>query len=366
MKDIKMKIYRFNITLILVIVAKFCFAQFDDTKRIVRSFPLKDYTQVEISNKYGIVHINTWDKDSIRIEVQIDVISKNIDKLNRTMENVDIDFINTDYYVNVKTIFVDNSRNLLSDFTQTFFESDATVKINYTVYMPAKTDIEIDNKYGDIYCGNLNGDVKMSLSYGKLRANKFSGKTSLDLRTAKASINEIKKGSIICYYSELTIESAEILDIDSHDSNIEIEKIEGAKIVSRRDNYNFTRVSSLDIDGSFTDLKIGDIKDKIYATLKYGGLYIKDIHNSFSTININSKYTDLRFYFNSSAVTYNVDIVHKNSRIIYPKDISNLNEKLIDLSDKRYRTVGKVGTQVQTNSNLFITCDFGEIALFHK
>jgi hypothetical protein len=49
------------------------YGQFTETKQIQKQFKVAPETRIEISNKYGKVELNTWDKDSVVIEVKIRV-----------------------------------------------------------------------------------------------------------------------------------------------------------------------------------------------------------------------------------------------------------------------------------------------------
>jgi len=358
---------KYNILFILLIIMKLTVAQqFKDSKIVTKRLPLKEYTEIELENRYGIVHVNTWDKDSFFVKVEINAFAKSQEKLDKTMSNIDIEVINTDYYISVKSQFIDNSKNLLADFNKTFFDSEHSTKINYTVYIPESANIKIDNKYGDIYCGNLIGDVELSVSYGKLRVNRLKGKSKIEVKSGEASINEMKKGTLISYFSEISISKSKVLDIDSHDSDIEIEEVDLIKLTSKRDDIKIENIRDIEINSNFSDISIENIENKIFADMLYGNINVRNITNSFSNFNLKSKYTNAKLYFASSTVTYNLDIIHKNSRIIYPRDIAKIEEKLIDLNDKRYRTTGKIGTNATTNMLITVGCDFGEVALFHK
>lgn len=357
---------KYNILSILMLILKMTDAQYQDTKKISKLFPLKEYTEIEISNRYGIVHVNNWDKDSLYVEVEITAYAKSNEKLEKTMNNIDIGIVSTDYFVNIKSLFIDNSRNLISDFNKVFFDNEHTTKINYTVYIPQSANIKIENKYGDIYCGNLNGNVELSVSYGKLKANRLTGKSKIDVRSGEATINELKKGTLICYYSEVHINNTKELEIESHDSEIEISNSEEIKVSSKRDRIDIENTLKMEINSDFTDINIEKVENKIFGEMRYGNITIKNINNSFSDFNIKSKYTNTKLFFENALVTYNIDIIHKNSRIIYPRDIAKIDEKLIDINEKRYRTTGKIGNETSASMNIFMTCDFGEIALFHK
>ncbi len=49
------------------------------------------------------------------------------------------------------------------------------MEINYMVYVPAHMDVVLNNKFGDIYMDDLDGQVDIELSNGVLKANRLEG-----------------------------------------------------------------------------------------------------------------------------------------------------------------------------------------------
>ncbi|HRZ77672.1 MAG TPA: hypothetical protein P5248_09915 [Bacteroidales bacterium] len=43
------------------------------SRRVVKSFKAFENTSVQVVNKYGNVHLVPWEKDSVRLEVQLNI-----------------------------------------------------------------------------------------------------------------------------------------------------------------------------------------------------------------------------------------------------------------------------------------------------
>ncbi len=56
---------------------------------IVRNFKISAKSTVEVYNKYGKVHIRTWDKDSVKFEVDLRIQTSNSEKLNKLKKEQD-------------------------------------------------------------------------------------------------------------------------------------------------------------------------------------------------------------------------------------------------------------------------------------
>ena len=47
----------------------------EETRKITKSYSVKPDAAVDIHNKYGEIKLETWDKDSVRIEVELRAIA---------------------------------------------------------------------------------------------------------------------------------------------------------------------------------------------------------------------------------------------------------------------------------------------------
>lgn len=62
--------------LLLFLVPLMVNAQFTDTKEIRKSYAITPETQIEITNKYGKIDFKSWDKDSVKFQINIRVEEK--------------------------------------------------------------------------------------------------------------------------------------------------------------------------------------------------------------------------------------------------------------------------------------------------
>jgi hypothetical protein len=311
---------------------------------IVRNFKITDKSSVEVYNKYGKVHIRTWDKDSVKFEVDLRIQTTNTEKLQKLKNQITFDFTNTNYYIIAKTSF-NKSGGVFSDVVETFVPSNE-VSINYTVYIPKNASLKIENKFGDVYIDDFIGNLGLTLSNGNFKANYLEGNTSINLSSGNGVINRIDKGKIIVSYSDLEIKVAGRIDFDTRSSVITLQKAENAKIVSRRDKYMIDEIGRLSGSGDFSTIKIMKLGTEFNVSMKYGGLTLDEIDNNFTLINIGSAYTDIDLHFWKN-VSYNLDITHHaDVHLMYPTNYSNLQTQDLNVEQKLLLTYGPVGTNV--------------------
>lgn len=79
------------------------YSQFTETKEIRKQFKVSPETQIEISNKYGKIELNIWDKDSVVFEIKIKVEEKKLSKLEKAIDAIDFDFNHSQHFLIVRT-----------------------------------------------------------------------------------------------------------------------------------------------------------------------------------------------------------------------------------------------------------------------
>ena len=100
---------------------------YSESKKIERSFPVSSETRLDLSNKYGTVHVIPWRKDSVHIEIDLFVKSSSNSRLEKIMRNIDFDFTDTRYYIIATTNFGNKYNTFISDLKGISGLGDKTV-----------------------------------------------------------------------------------------------------------------------------------------------------------------------------------------------------------------------------------------------
>lgn len=340
---------------------------FTESKRIEKIFPVSSSTSLEIINKYGKIHIVSWEKDSVGIDIELTVKSDNISKLNDIMDNIDFDFTSTDYYVIAETEFGRRYNSFfesIKDLAESLIPSDNVVSIDYTVQVPKDLELKINNKYGDVYIDDHAGDLRLTLSNGDLKVNELTGNAVISIEIGNGMINFIREGKLDIAYSEFEVKRAEILNVFSRSSKVDIGEIDDLSLNSRRDKLFINSMESLSGETYFSDVYVYNLSRELNFTMKYGSLNMDKIRKGFSFLNINSNYTDINLTF-VSGCSYMLDVNHTNAPFTYPQKLGVIEEKVIDEYDKAINTYGKIGN-AETSSKVSITALKGTITIIHK
>jgi hypothetical protein len=329
---------------------------YTESQKILRTFPAGPETRLDLSNKYGTIQIIPWQKDSVNIAIDLYVESSSASKLEKLKKSVDFEFTDTKYYIIANTVFGGKSGSFFSDLKDlggTIIPSKNEVKIDYVVNVPSDMNMNITNKYGDIYIDDMKGSVSVNLSNGDIKANSLLGETNISLNFGNGIINELANAKLNISYADIEIQSAGQLKFESKSSKIRIREVDIIRTVSKRDKYTISSINNLFGESWFTDFWLYKLNEEINFNPKYGALKIDSVADNFSIININTEYTDLNFVFNRTAA-YQLEILKHNNAILHMPDEYNELE-VVDEEEEAVHLKGLIGPTRNTASRVKIT-----------
>lgn len=347
------------------LLPKMASAQFTETKEINKQFAVSPETRIEISNKYGKIDINTWDKDSVVMDIKIRVEEKKLSKLEDAVRGIDFDITDSQNYLIVRTNVEKNKSELGKEFTrfkESVLKSDGNVQVDYTIWMPAINELKVENKFGDVYIGDYQGKIDINVSNGNLKAHNFEGDLNLVLSFADATINTIKTGYLDCNFSELYVKKAESIRIKSKSTEFEFQKVMDLNAESRRDKFRIREVDVIDATSSFTTIRINELTDRMKLRSEYGDLDIEKTAVDFSTISIESKSTDMNLYFDEAS-KFDFEITTSKSEVDFCDEIEIEQKETLDEKEKSLRQTGNFGRKSEKASKLIINATSGEISI---
>lgn len=356
-----------GIATVILLSSSSLLAQVSDSKVITKGFKVDKSTIVDIGNKYGDISIETWDKDSVRVEIKYTVSEKNYERLNKKMDEINFELTQSGHYVVVNTIIGESKNMLLSELTkfkETIGVGESLVDIDMKIKIPDNLDLRIKNKFGNVYIDDYKGDINIDLSNGKLKAHELTGYTNLKLNFGDAIIKTIDSGNLEIYYSDFNLANARRLRITSKTSDITITEIEQLLVNSSRDDYRIRMITDFETDASWTDFSISEFKQKSDIKMNYGELTIENIKPTISNIMIDARSTRINLYFDKEA-----DV---NFDIITNKDLSLPNEAKIDSTEalnekeKIMRYTGRTGKIEKGKAKLILNTSSADISILKR
>jgi len=284
---------RFNLTFLFTLFALSCFAEnmgfnHELVKKISKEFSTSKNSTLSINNRYGKVELITWDKASVKIDVEIIVKAKNKSNAEDRMNDIYIDVSQSGS--SIKGITSIESRN--TSWWSSWWESsdkNTEIEINYTVRTPSNITFDLSNKYGNIYLPNLTGKTSINLKYGNLEGKDISNDVQLYVSYGKATMGSMTQLQSNLAYSSLRCFNVGQCVITSKYSKIHMDDVENLTSNSKYDGYKLGYVNTLKMEGSYNDFKVTTVQNA-ELTLKYTGIYIE---NQGNKLNVNLSYGSL-------------------------------------------------------------------------
>ncbi len=282
------------------------------TKKINREFNTTANGMTALYNKYGKVHVNTWEKNSVKIDITIVVNANNQRDADKTFDRINVNFTNTAGYVKAETVVNSEGKNWWPG------NSCKDFKINYEVWMPVGNQLDLKNKYGNSYVGNLNGKLTAEIHYGDLRTEAINNDGDLTIGYGKATIAKVRNLSGHLSYGGLILSEATDVQIDTKYSECQIDRAKTVRMTSKYDDFNLgdiqdlrlqTKYANLRVDkagaafvtAQYTDVKVNSVATTVDADLTYGSLKVSALARNFSEAKIVGKYTDVQMNVESGA-----------------------------------------------------------------
>lgn len=338
------------------------FAQYSETREFVKRLRIQPETRIDITNKYGKMELNTWDKDSVVIRFKMEINEKKPIKPEQKLDKLDFDISNSQHYLIVKTQVDKNRSQIESEllkFKETILQTGGSIRIDLEVWLPDNHELKLENKFGDIIMGDYLGETQIVLSNGKLKAGKLTRHSILNFSFADASIDDLPNARIISNYSDIELKNSGIVRIESKSSTIEVMNSEELNIDSRRDKFRIRIANKLDASGNFSQFRIYELKDKANLRLSYGGLEMEKVEPAFSSIYIESRSADVNLYFNPET-KFNYEITETKTDLKLGRELKEEESAVLDSKENKVRHSGYFGKKMK-DDQLIINAVGGEI-----
>jgi DUF4097 and DUF4098 domain-containing protein YvlB len=323
---------------------------YENSRTVREAYKIAPNVEVQVINKYGDIHLVPWEKDSVVFEIDFSVTSNKQSKVDKIFDYVDFDFKATSYYVIAQTLFEGQNTiwSEMADVASTIFSSGTNTRIDYTVYFPARNDVKIENKFGNLYTTDHLGKLDIRLSNGDLKAHSLLGQTRLNIEFGNVSVDEMAVATIVLGYAEMNLDRSDDITFESRSSKIYLSNANILHLDSKRDRYYIKSVGELSGETFFSYLSLDKVTSKINIKTNYGDVKVLDISEDFQRMDFNSEYTDITFFLDEDHF-YEFDITRDDrSSVITSTTVLSKKEEPVAGMEKTFRdsiTAGKAGKQ---------------------
>lgn len=351
-----MKTLKISLLLLLMgtILGSQAIAKEEFTKKVSKSYDVNKDAVLAIKNKFGKVHCQNWDKNTISIEVIITLEASNQEKANKYFDKISISFTGSADRVSATTSFDDNL----------FDNNNNEISIDYMVNMPKTIGLELDHKFGDIILEEVQGPTVIELGYGSLKANKLmSNDNELEIKFSEGFIGYVKSADLELKYSELEIDEANDMSAESKFSELNIGKIDVLTLETGYDDDFIGSIRDLDVEAGFSDVEIRSLEERLIADIDYGEIKVKEMGRDFSLIEIYNSFSDANIGFHAES-SFRLNATIKMGDLSYPRDKARLS--VVDLSYTSNKYEGVIGDNQNTSSKVMIEAKNSGVNLYYR
>jgi hypothetical protein len=367
MKKIVSHTLRILLLMAFFLKAATSFGQVTESRQLNKGFKVNAGSTVDIVNKYGDISIETWEKDSVKVEIFVQVSEKSRDKLRKKMDEISFELTQSGHYIVINTRVGDTKNVLFSEFNklkENIGISESQVEINMKVKVPDNLELRISNKFGNVFIEDYKGDITLDMSNGKLKANNLSGYVNLKINFGDAIINTIDSGTLEIYYGKFNLSSAKKIKVTSKTSDITITEVEQLIVNSSRDTYRIRMIDDFETESSWTDFSITEFKHKSDVRMNYGDLSIENVKTSFENIFIDAHSSKISLCFDKKSdinfdITTDKDLSLPMNSKIDKKEQVNPNEKLV-------RYFGRTGDIKIEEPKVVLKTSSGQITILKR
>ena len=329
-------------------------------KTIKKSFNVNSNAQLKVDNSYGNLNIVTWNENRIDIEVTITVEGGNEDKVIKKLNEIDVEFDANSNSVSAKTIF---NKNKSKSWWNWGSNGNSKMSINYVIKMPITNSVKLDNDYGSITLGKLEGNASISCDYGKITTKELMGtNNSLSFDYSKGCYFEyIGGGEINADYSGFTVAKAKNIDLSADYTQSKFEIAEDINYNCDYGSLTIDKANSVVGNGDYLTLVMGDIYKDVTIQADYGSIKIGKMSANAGNISINSDYTGITIGYDS-AYQFNFEM-NLEYASLNGDDGLEFNKRREQSGDKYYS--GYNGSSSSGNQ-IKINTEYGSVKLIRK
>ncbi|WP_276165924.1 hypothetical protein [Zobellia alginiliquefaciens] len=327
-------------------------------KTIKKEFQVNSDALLDVQNSYGNLNIISWNENRILIEVHITTNSNNEEKAQDKLDEITVDFDASKSSVSARTIFNANKSKWGWNWGSS---NNVNMQINYTIKLPVKSNIDLDNDYGSISIDRIDGHAKISCDYGRLDIGELRGRNNqltFDY-TTKSTISYIKSGKISADYSGFEIEKAGNLIISADYTNSSIEQMENLQYSSDYGKIEVGEVSNVQGTGNYITVRLGTVHGNVDIAADYGSLKIENMAEDAGNMQLKTDYTGIKIGY-SPSYHFNFEINTSYSGVSGKDDFE------INISQEKNSSTYYKGFHGSANSenSVSIVSDYGGVSFY--
>ena len=327
-------------------------------KTIKKEFYVNADALLKVNNSYGNVNIISWNENRILIEVHIKTNSNNEEKAQEKLDGISVDFEASKSIVSARTNIDNNNSRWGWNWGKS---NNVNMQINYTIKLPVKNNVDLDNDYGSISIDRVDGHAKINCDYGRLDIGELRGRNNqlnFDY-TTKSTISFINSGKISADYSGFHIEKAGDLIISADYTNGSVAQMKNLQYNSDYGKIEIAEVNNIQGTGDYINVQLGTVHGNVDIVADYGSLKIANMAQDAGNMQLRTDYTGVKIGYDPN---YHFNFEIKTSY----SGVSGKDDFEINISEEKNTSRFYKGYYGSNNSgnSVSISSDYGGVSFY--
>ena len=165
----------------------------DKKRTISKTYNVGPDDRLSIENSFGNVSVETWDKNTIQVDVEIGVRASTEEKAQQMMDQISV----TDHQSGQEIEFKTDIGRMGKKGDNNRDEENRRFYVDYKITMPAKNPLRIENSFGKTKVPDFIGQASLTSKFGELITGKMANAKLIHVEFGKANIGQLTDADVI-------------------------------------------------------------------------------------------------------------------------------------------------------------------------
>ncbi len=176
--------------------------EFVKKKSVNKSYNVSSSDKLSIENSFGSVEVKTWDRNEIKVDVDIEVSANTEALAQKIIDKISVTDSKNGGNISFKTDMKDTHN---SKEERNSKDEKSTMHINYTISMPAGNPLKVENSFGSTTIPDFKGEVDLTSKFGSLTTGNLANIKGINVEFGKANLTNITSAPVNIKFSKAVV-----------------------------------------------------------------------------------------------------------------------------------------------------------------
>lgn len=311
-------------------------AQESIEKQFKETFNAQDLQSLKIANKHGDVHLFSWDKPTLLVQVVIKVTRKKMEQAQAVLNRISSKNILLGSELKVTSEIQPSSGGLFNRTIPKIKHKSDQISIDYHIYVPKHIRVTCNNAYGNIYVLDFLKSFKGTVEHGDMSILSTLDNPNLTIKYGRLDAFELNNASLDVVDADVAIDNATSITINSNGSEMNLGNIKKLNLQSNKDVITMDAIDDIEGTIKFSTIKFRAISGKVSLNLNLAEVRL--LRFTSPIIDVDFIQQNSTIYINISQTSFAFTAHLEQGVLRIPKSMTGIKSQLKD-SKKRIREI---------------------------